>query len=162
MDKEKLVELAKGVAERRQEFEDAKQEKVSAERVLAETKEGKHLQWCVEDLANEQAVLSGAEDQLKSAVLEVYEETSERKPITGTEVKIFKSLKYDAAKVLEWCREKATGLLIVNKKPFEKTAVEMGAPVDVIEEAKCTLAKDLSSYLADPDFELAPPLEGGK
>lgn len=147
MDKEKLVELAKDVAEKRQDVEVAKKERTSAEELTTKTTQGMHFQLCTAHVESEQKVLTEAEDQLKSAVLEVYEETSERKPITGTEVKIFKSLRYDAAKALEWCREKATGLLIVNKKPFEKTAVEMGAPVEVIEIAKCTLAKDLSSYL---------------
>ena len=161
-DKEKLVELAKGVAEKRQDVEVAKKERDSAGSLLKETAEGKHFELCAEHLMKEQEVLIVAEDQLKSAVLEVYEETKEKKPINGVEVKIVKTMTYISAIVLAWCRKNAPTFLIVNKKPFEKTAVAMGAPVDVKDEPKCYVAKDLSSYLADPDFELASPLEGGK
>lgn len=142
-----LVELAKDVAEKRQDVEEAKQERLTAERVMAETTEGKHLQWCTEDVANEQEALTVAENQLKSAVLEVYKETQEKKPIDGVEVKIVKTMTYIPAIVLAWCWKNAPTFLIVNKKPFEKTAVEMGAPVKVKQEPKCYVAKDLSSYL---------------
>jgi len=46
-------------------------------------------------------------------------------------------------------RNNAPSLLTVNKKPFEKTAVEIGAPVEVKEEAKCTIGVDLSQYLVE-------------
>ena len=162
MDKEKLVELAKGVAEKREAIVAAKELKLRSEGLMHESKEGLAFLAYSDQLEQTGAILVEAETALKSAILEVYEETSERKPLTGTEVKIFKSFKYDDAEALAWSKENSTGFLALNKKVFEKMGPEMGGPVEVIETAKCTLAKDLSSYLADPDFELAPPLEGGK
>lgn len=147
MDKEKLVELARAVAESRQDVELAKLERSSAEDLVADSAEGKHLQLCTEHLVKEQGTLAQAEDQLKSAVLEVYKETEEKKPIDGVEVKIVKTMTYVPAIVLAWCRKNAPTFLIVNKKPFEKTAVAMGAPVNVKDEPKCYVAKDLSIYL---------------
>lgn len=147
MDKEKLVELAKDVAELRQDVEFAKGKAFSASQVMAETEEGKSFQLCTEELAKEKEALSEAETSLKTAVLEVYEETEERKPIDKVEVKIFESLKSDPLADLAWCRANAPTLLIVDKKAYAKTAVAIGAPVHVIKTAKCTIAKDLSSYL---------------
>lgn len=88
-----------------------------------------------------------AQEELKSAALAVYEETGEKKPADKVEIKIFKSLEYDALEALDWCRRNSPALLMVNKKPFEKAAVEIGAPVRVTEKAKCTIGTDLSSYL---------------
>lgn len=88
-----------------------------------------------------------AQEELKSAAVTFYEETLEKKPIDKVEIKIFKRLSYSLTEVLEWCREKAPALLVVDKRRFEKTAVEIGAPVEVTEEAKCTIGTDLSAYL---------------
>lgn len=146
-DKAELGKLLKTVAIGRNNIETIKQKKSVAEEVLAQTAEGRSFQSCVELLGKCQEQLSEAEDTLKSAVLEVYKETKERKPIDKVEVKIFKSLKYDALKALDWCRAFAPTLLMVNKKLFEKMAPDMGGPVEVKEEPKCYVAKDLSSYL---------------
>lgn len=88
-----------------------------------------------------------AERELKERALVFYEETKEKKPVDKVEIKIFKRLKYDATEVLAWCKRNSPALLIVNKKPFEKAAVEIGAPVEVTEEAKCTIGTDLSAYI---------------
>jgi|GEM_PF-2438046 len=147
MEKEKLLELAKTVAERRQGIVAAKELTLRAESLMQETTAGRAFQLYSKQLEQVGESLSDAEDQLKSAVLELYEETKEKKPINGVEIKIVKTMTYISAIVLAWCRKNAPTLLIVNKKPFEKTAVEMGAPVKVKQEPKCYIAKDLSSYL---------------
>jgi len=151
MNTQNLIALIKKVAELRNDLKDTNERalslKESAERILQKTPEYKRVQIITEKVSMIFTALGLAEAELRSATLAIYNETGEKKPIDKVEVKIFKWLEYDSAKVLKWCRVFAPSLMVVNKKSFEKTAVEIGAPVKVKEEAKCTIASDLSSYL---------------
>lgn len=142
-----LIVLTQKVAERRKNFQLMEDIRRLAIFNSEETAEHRTVLIATKNsgIANEDLV--NAEAELKSATLAIYEETGEKKPIDKVEVKIFKRLEYDPAEVLKWCRDNAPSLLVVNKKPFEKTAVEIGAPVNVKEEAKCTIGSNLSSYL---------------
>lgn len=142
-----LINLAKRVAELRDNIQTGIGERNVAEQKVEETPEGKEYNKICYKIATLSEELMMAESALKSATVSVFKETGERKPIDRVEVKIFKSLEYEPAEVLAWCRTNAPSLLVVNKKPFEKTAVEIGAPVEVKEEAKCMLAQDMSIYL---------------
>lgn len=147
MNTQNLTALIQKVAELRNDLEDTKSLKNSAEIALEETSEYKRVQMITERASIISTGLGSVENELKFVTLAIYKETGEKKPIDKVEVKIFKRLEYDLAEVLAWCRSNAPSLLAVNKKPFEKTAVAIGAPVKVKEEAKCTIASDLSSYL---------------
>ena len=149
MSTQNLKDLAKKVAEFRQDVAESKVRKERAEVLMHQTPEGKDAQAADSTLALGHDALIKTEMELKSAVLFVYETDGEKSPIDKVVVKIFRSLKYDTAKILEWCRANAPGVLIVNKKPFEKMAVDIGAPVEVVEEPKCTLATDMSVYLEE-------------
>lgn len=147
MNNQDLIPLVKKVAELREIAHQKADKKTLASQELEKTFEYETLQRAIEDFGDTVCDLENAEKELKSASLAVYEKTGEKKPIDKVEIKIFKQLGYDPAEVLAWCRDNAPSLLIVNKKPFEKTAVEIGAPVEVIEKPKCTIGTDLSSYL---------------
>lgn len=148
-----LTDLARKVAQHRRDLEAAKGEKQTAEEAMLKSDYGMHFNSACAQAERREKALSVAESELKTAVLSVYAETKEKRPIDRVEVKIFKRLEYDSDKVLKWCRDNAPSLLIVNKKPFEKTAEEIKAPVKVIEEPKCTLATDMSIYLKEGDKE---------
>jgi hypothetical protein len=100
--------------------------------------------------------LATAQEELKSATLEVFNETGEKKPIDKVEVKIYKKVEYDSLKVEAWCREFSAYLLVLDKKGFEKKAEDFkvaGAPVEIKEEAKCLISTDLSMYLTEEKGE---------
>ena len=147
MDKQNLIPLVEKVAELRKTAHQKADKKTIASQALEGTFEYETLQRTIEDFGDTVCDLENAEKELKSAALAIYDETQEKKLVDKVEIKIYKRLKYDLAKVLAWCRNNAPSLLIVNKKPFEKTAVAIGAPVEVTEEAKCTIGTDLSAYL---------------
>ena len=147
MNKQDLIPLVEKVAKSRRSLEEWKLSQSSAKEELEKTPQNKQLQEMSAIVGQVFEDLTHAEEELKLAALALYEETKEKKPVDKVEIKIFKRLKYEVPKVLAWCRDNAASLLIVNKKPFEKTAVEIGAPVEVTEEAKCTIGTDLSCYL---------------
>lgn len=147
MDKQDLIPLVERVAKLRKIAHEKADDKTLAFQELEKTVEYTVLQRLKESFEDTMCNLEDAEKELKSASLTLYEETGEKKPTDKVEIKIFKSLEYDALRVLDWCRANAPALLMVNKKPFEKAAVEIGAPVRVIEEARCTIGKDISAYL---------------
>lgn len=157
MSTQNLIALVEKVAELRCVSTDAGRFKESAVIALQAMPEYEHLERATETEKKAIGDVLKAEAELKDTALELYKETKEKKPIDKVEVKIFKRLEYDPTEALAWCRTNAPSLLVVNKKPFEKTAVEIGAPVKVSEEAKCTIGGDLSSYLPTQEKQKAKP-----
>ena len=151
MIKQDLIPLVERVAELRKVSVDMIQTRNLLNENMRQTPEGKQYELICKDIDKLSEDLMNAETELKSASLAIYKETGEKKLIDKVEVKIYKRLEYDIAKVLTWCRSNAPTFLTVDKKPFEKMALwssdGLGAPVQVIEEAKCTIGTDLSAYL---------------
>ena len=145
----KLRELITRVAELRRDYKLMNVKELEWIDKIKALPEGVALEALQRNIALIEDNLRSAEEELRSATLAVYDETGDRKPIDKVEVKIYKTLEYEVPEVLAWCRNNAPSLLIVNRKPFEKTAVEIGAPVEVKEEAKCTIGIDLSMYLKE-------------
>jgi len=57
-------------------------------------------------------------------------------------------LQYDPAAAIEWCRTNAPALIETKlTKNFEKVAEKLGAPVEVVNEARVVLAGNLNGYL---------------
>jgi len=150
MDKQDLIPLVERVAELRGCSEVMIKNRDLLKQKLMQTPQGMDYEMTCENIGKLSEDLMMAERELKERSIALYQTTGEKKPIDKVEIKIFKRLKYDASKILNWCnwcKENAPSLLIVNKKPFEKTAEAIGAPVEVIEEAKCTIGTDLSAYI---------------
>jgi len=147
MDKQDLIPLVEKVAELRNEAKLMADQKNLLDYNMKHTPEGEQYERICNDIEKLSEDLMVAERELKEMAIVLYEETKEKKPIDKVEIKIFKKIKYDLVKALAWCRENAPSLLIVNKKRFEKMAVELGAPVEVKEEARCAIGTDLSAYL---------------
>jgi len=161
MDIENLKVLIKKVAELREVQQSCIRMKNSAQIDLDQSLEGKRFAMAIERVKEYSIQLETAEAELKAAAVALYQETKEKKPIDKVEVKITTELEYEDDKILAWCKDNAPTLLIVNKKPFEKTAVNIGAPVKVNEIPKCYIGSDLSQYLEDKkeDFEVFLPEE---
>ena len=104
--------------------------------------------------------LEKAEAELRTASIEVYKETGERKPIDKVEVKLFPELEYEPKQVQRWSETYAPALLVLDIKSFEKDAKKGAnylhdAPVKVNEIPKCYIGSDLSMYLTEtkePDY----------
>jgi len=162
MVKEDLIPLVERVAGLREILKQKEGKKILASEELKKTFEYETLQKTIGDFGDTVCDLEDAEKELKSVALAFYEYTGEKKPVEKVEVKIYKRLEYDPLKIETWCRTLAPYLLILDKKTFEKKVDDFkkaGAPVEILEEAKCTIGTDLSMYLEgnpeyDPDFEL--------
>ena len=154
MDIENLKELAKKVAELREDLEANNAVYKAFQEELSKTPIGKQTEIQAERVKEIAIAMQAAEAELKAAAVALYQETKEKKPIDKVEIKITTELEYEDDKILAWCKDNAPTLLIVNKKPFEKTAVNIGAPVKVNEIPKCYIGSDLSQYLEEKGDEL--------
>jgi hypothetical protein len=148
MSKEELIPLITKVAELRDNIQIGLGERNVAKQKVDETLEGKTYNIACLNVGVLSEELMMAEEELKSAGLSIYNETKDKHPINKVDIKIYKELKYDPLKVLDWCKTSATFLLMLDKKAFEKVAETSGAPsLEVNEIAKCTIGTDLSQYL---------------
>lgn len=95
------------------------------------------------------------EKQLRARLQELaaahYAATGEGRPAPGLAIKLFAVLDYDAGQALAWCEQNAPTLVkrALDVRAFEKTAVVLGAPVQVREEPRTSVASDLSMYEGD-------------
>jgi hypothetical protein len=84
-----------------------------------------------------------AEEKLRVAALKFYNDTKEKKPIVGVEIKIRHAISYDKAECEPWIRANAQKLLEPNWKKFEDVADTLGAPARKIDIPSCNLANVL-------------------
>jgi hypothetical protein len=87
---------------------------------------------------------------VRERACEVYVSTGDNAPAKGITIKHFKTVVYDTAAATAWCRGVMPGLLVLDGKRFERAAKEglvQGAPVQIVEEVRATIASDLSAYL---------------
>ena len=102
------------------------------------------------EIDNYNAVLAAknlAEGALRARAVEVYNQTGNKKPAPGVEIKMFTKLTYDEVEALKWASEHWIALKL-DKAVFEKIA--KAAPPDfvaVTQEPQATIATDLSRYL---------------
>lgn len=87
--------------------------------------------------------MDNAEEELRNAAIAHYDETGEKRPVPGVEVKVRKALTYHHAEATAWAHMHKMCLML-DKKAFE-TVAKTGM-VDcalVFEEPYATLAKEL-------------------
>ena len=105
------------------------------------------------DLAATQSAMllaDQAEAALRALVLADFEQTGDKKPVEGVEVKSFETLSYDATDAFAWAKQ--TGMAVtpeaLDVKAFEKIAKATKLDfVNVVVEPKVTIARDLSAVL---------------
>jgi len=96
--------------------------------------------------------LAEAETLAKQAALETYDETQDKRPLPGVEIKVFHKVYYNPKDALAWCRANAPNLLVLDAKRFEKGIIDgtlldvPGAVAEIALEPRAQLASDLSEY----------------
>lgn len=107
-----------------------------------------HLTESQKELA---AAVATSEEGLRAEALATYHATHDRAPAAGVEIKLYKTMRYDPTRALDWA--KRTGMCLVpeslDAKAFEKiakaTTIEF---VEYDEEPKVTIATDLTKVIA--------------
>jgi len=114
-----------------------------AERAVGETPEGLRLKRAKEARALAQQESESADADVRSIAVAMYQLDGQRKPHAGVEVKLYQTLEYDKAAATEWCREHLPTAMQFDVKRFERVAVDVGAPVKVIETPRVFISKEL-------------------
>ena len=89
--------------------------------------------------------LKVAEEKLRAATLEAYQETGNKKPAPGVGVRIVKEMIFDEAEAIDWAVDaSAKNCLKLNTSNFKKVAEGMGLPfAEIVECPQATIAKEL-------------------
>ena len=98
------------------------------------------------------AALDDSQRAARQAIIKAYQETGNKKPAVGANVRVMRRVRYDFAEALEWSRTHAPELLTLSLKDYEYRALHdaiKGAPYIIEEEPQATLAADLSAYLVE-------------
>ena len=75
-----------------------------------------------------------------------------KKVVPGVSIRVSKRFKYDAAKALAWCLKdelmaKACTQTVLKPKEYEAVASALGGPIEEVETASATIARDLDKAL---------------
>jgi len=75
-----------------------------------------------------------------------------KKVVPGVSIRVSKRVKYDVAKALAWCLKdelmaKACTQTVLKPKEYEAVASALGGPIEEVEIASATIAKDLDKVL---------------
>ena len=87
--------------------------------------------------------IDAAATDIRTQAVAVFRATSSKEPVPGVVIKIFPTLQYNKAKAEEWARVHAPAVFKFDSKSFEKVAVELGAPVKVVQEPRAQIASKL-------------------
>ena len=95
--------------------------------------------------------LAEAETLAKQEALAEYDETQDKRPLPGVEIKVFKVVEYEELAATMWCQSNAPTMLKLDAKRFERFVKEdiLNIPAHVakvVEEPRAQLASDLSEY----------------
>jgi hypothetical protein len=107
---------------------------------------GQRLRATEDSITESNRRLRQIEEQVRILALAKYSETGDKKPAPGIGIRVMKKMVYDEGAAIEWCKDHG-GMFVVealDKKPFERVAVDIGAPVTVEERPIATIAKELS------------------
>jgi hypothetical protein len=136
----------------RQEAKASKEEVDRAWQVVADMPEYAYWQQQVDKRKAADSTLSNFDALMRAAMVAHYNETGEKKPAPGLEVKVSRVLSYDLDKAFAYCIENMTGALSLNTKVFEKImlAIPDTRPgwISIADEPKATVALDLSAVVS--------------
>jgi hypothetical protein len=100
------------------------------------------------DLAAEDVKI--AEAKVRELALDNFYVTENSRQAEGVQVKLFSRVEYEPALALTWCLGHATKYLQLDTRAFEKAAPvlrDLGAPVELVKEARVQIATDLDVWL---------------
>jgi hypothetical protein len=94
-----------------------------------------------------------AEEQLRKAGIEIYEETREKHPHPTVEIKVFSEKVYEYTRALEWATKHQMALKL-DQEAFERIADSIHLDFVVkVDTPKVHIKKDLSQFLLGGDGE---------
>jgi len=111
----------------------------------------------LDDLDTWKTRLTDAEQTLKTAGEQYFVHTGDKHPVPGLDIIEKRKAVYDLVEALTWAREKATYMLVLDAKEFERTLLAQKAktpdspPGEIEVYPKATLSSDLSAYLDSSD-----------
>lgn len=141
--REGMVQLA----QKRKELADLQEIVRELEAEIAETYLGQKRAETKEQISAIKMELEAIETQEREAALYAFAAEGDKHPWEGITIKVFKRLEYNVPLAKAWAAAHAPHLLTLDIKAFEKVAVELGAPVKVLEEPQAQLASKLDAYL---------------
>lgn len=142
------IELLEGIAMRRENVEDKKENIKEFEILVEQTSEFKDLQQAKDHLSQLAYDLASLEAEYREICLESYKETGEKQQLGGM-IKIFKKYNYDEEAAIAWAVEhKIVTVLKLDSSAFKKVANSMQVEfVETLEIPRMTLSKDFSKWL---------------
>lgn len=168
-----LTEKGRRVAELRQLREQASALLAELEAELAKTPLGKRVNLERHALDGIKVELAKAEGEFKDALLADYRKRQVKKPVLGGEIKVYKRYDFRPGEMREWLQvnapaylrvrpddetvrawaiENAPGAVEMDEKAIDKAGdalVKMGAPIEVHEDPRPQITKDVLDLLAD-------------
>jgi len=138
-----IAEAVERLANARQDLAKLDGQIVTAEERVLETPAGHWLNVLKGHRAEAQQKCDATDAEVRSIAVAMYQLDGQRKPHAGVEVKLYQTLEYDKAAATEWCREHLPTAMQLDVKRFERVAVDVGAPVKVIETPRVFISKEL-------------------
>ena len=123
---------------------------VEAEEKLHATPEWAAADQALQDARQAKVEQANIETEVREQALGIYEETGDKAPHPAVKVKMYTVLDYDPARAFDYAREHLPQALKLNKKVFETAAkgIELDF-VDIVQEPRATITRDLSGYLPE-------------
>jgi hypothetical protein len=147
-----IVQALIEVRAARREVEQAKTAEAAAKKALEETSLYQQWDWARTARQKAEEVLAGREQLVRDLGRERYEKEGAAMKVPGISVKLYHVARYKLEEALAWARENMAGFLILDTKRFEKAAIggvlPPGAPVQVVQEPRVSIASDLDTILS--------------
>lgn len=137
------------VAHLRQAKNDILDELNKLQAIINATPEGQAVANLVATLRTLNERLTMAEQETRNAVLGAFQETGERKPVPGAEVKMFATVNItDERAAMTWAIQHVPAAVSLDTKKFGAAVKNLELPfIEVGEEPRGQIASDLSEYL---------------
>ena len=116
------------------------------QKYLDETTEGQYLKTLREQIAQINEELADVEDRARKAAVLAYQDSGERKPLPGSEVKMYATVTItDERAALKWAAENAPATVKLDTTKFNAAVKLLDLPfITKGEEPRGTIASDLS------------------
>lgn len=150
MTKELEAQLT-AVAGARALYAQAIDERTAAEAAMDKTPEWGEYIAAGGRLRQVKQIVDAAESAAKEAIIAHYEDTKDKKPVAGAQVKLYDTLSYPPDVALLWAMDKRMETVLrLNKRPFEAVIKTVKPKFLTIEKKpRAQLARDLSSYIQE-------------
>ncbi len=156
-----LCTALRRLAELHRDTTDAAEAVAQARAMVERTLEGQVLAQRESRLASLKDELSQTDKLARSLTLQAYQATQNKKPAPGAQIRLYTCPRYDPEAMLAWCeRNRPTYVVrVLDATRVNANATDLardGAPIEMIEEARAAIDKDLGAYLAGDADEAQP------